>query len=197
MNTTDIRKILTNDNVCKQFFIDVFPRDNFIEFLNRQQHHHRSTSIYVFNTHNSSQPGEHWMLFAQRCGIGYYFDSYGRPPSHYPDVSQALTILPAKPIFWNDQQLQGLTTTVCGDYCVLVALLFSRGWTFDRILARFSNYNSFEERDHAVRATIIALYNKSSISSLRTKRSDVTGRHKLHVKSAVKTMRYLSSLSIP
>ena len=195
MDTSNIYKILANDSKSKRFFIDVFARDEFVEFLKRSRKSHQTQSICVFNTHESNKPGEHWILYAQRDGIGYYFDSYGRSPLHYPDVAKAMTKTFVRKVLWNDRQLQGLTTTVCGDYCVLTSLLLSRGWTFDRIIQRFMENDTFEKRDHSVRATVIALYGKHSISSLTKRRTDLIGRHKLHVKPAVKAIHYLSSLT--
>ena len=190
MNSEDIYRILTSDPYAGRIFTNVFPRDVFVDFLYAPPP--RTNYISVFNTQDKSKPGEHWIAFAKNEENGYYFDSYGRHPSTYPDVSRAMRCR-FNQVIWNNLQLQGLTTTACGDYCILFALLMSRGWSFERVVQTFTRYKTTEQRDHSVRNTLIHLYGKEGISSLRNERGGLIGKDNLHVKSAVDVIRLFAS----
>ena len=72
-------------------------------------------SAFVCNTHNSDQPGEHWvaMCVDQR---GDYFDPYGQKPQHIEFTNFMIEHCSE----WsnNDSTLQSHMSTVCGQYCV-------------------------------------------------------------------------------
>jgi hypothetical protein len=186
MNTPDIRRILREDVHAGPLFSGVFARDAFVEFARRRQ---RGDYAAVFNTHVSGRPGEHWIAYVRRNGEGWYFDSYGRPPDAYPDVTEALAngrSVADGVVLWNGERLQGLSTSACGDYCVLFILLCCRGWTFERILTRLTRIPDSERRDHAVRATLLRLYGPTAITTLREGDADYVGRDRLHIASVLK-----------
>ena len=195
MDSGDLRRILSTDRRAAPLFADVLPRDRFVELARVARYDY----VAVFNTHASQQPGEHWIAYARLNGSGRYFDSYGRPPDAYPDVAVALQdSRPPGGLVWNGQQLQGLTTTACGDYCLLFALLTCRGWTLRRFVGRMLRVGDFERRDHAVRALVLRLYGRSAIATLRPVRvgggggdddnERYIGRDRLHVASAVRAL---------
>ena len=186
MDTSDLNRILISDECTGPVFRGTMARDVFITSFT-SANTPNSTNLYVFNTHRRSLPGEHWIGVAQIGTVTYYFDSYGRHPYHYPDVLLALSSTSSK-VVWNNFQLQGLTTTACGDYCVLFCLLISRGWNFKRIIHRLVSIPNREIRDHLVRNTIIKLYGRDAFASLRTDRRGLTGKHKLHIKKAVNVL---------
>ena len=183
MDADDIHRVLKRDDLCGPIFVGVFPRDALVRAI-KDLLFGRKTFVAVFNSHAIDQPGEHWMAIYAEGRKAYYFDSYGGHPDIYPDVYEALRDN-FDSVKWNENVLQGITTTACGDYCVLFCLLMSRAWTFDEIIERFEEYPNAERRDHAVRATLIALYGSDAYASIRNKRRGLSGVHSLHVDTAL------------
>ena len=70
---------------------------------------------FVCNTHDSDQPGEHWVaMYVDE--IGDYFDPYGQMPQH----AEFTNFMNEHCLQWspNDHILQSPISTVCGQYCV-------------------------------------------------------------------------------
>ena len=66
-------------------------------------------------THDSDQPGEHWLaIYVDE--IGDYFDPYGQNPQH-ADFTNFM-IKHCSQWSPNDHILQSPISTVCGQYCV-------------------------------------------------------------------------------
>jgi hypothetical protein len=135
--------------------VGAMPRDLFVKSFTTQP-----LGVRVFNTDTSSGAGEHWIVVCCRDdGKISYLDSFGRHPCFYPDVYACLTKNHAETdIVWNDETLQQLASSTCGDYCVLFGLLWSRRWTMPRIVREFTGIPSAHKRDHAVRRLVIETY---------------------------------------
>jgi hypothetical protein len=156
MDSRDLEKIFSEDTFVAPHFRGVYPRDLFCrEFVATQ---HPSVGFYVFNTDDSSRPGAHWIAVHATGESVTYFDSYAFPPHIFPDVNAALRSRQRRRLVWNRVPMQGLLSTVCGDYCALFCLLVSRGWTLDDVCKRMMSFGDSERRDHAVRATVVDLY---------------------------------------
>ena len=109
-------------------FCGVFPSDRLPpDFL---QSSLCSASSYVpfsvaciANTDPSNLPGQHWVAFyidrSRSPPIFEFFDSYGLTPSDY----NFPTISPNAHLIHNPIALQSLTSTVCGQYCILYLYL--------------------------------------------------------------------------
>ena len=72
-------------------------------------------SAFVCNTHDSNQPGEHWVaMYVDE--LGDYFDPYGQNPQH----TEFANFMNKHCSKWspNDHILQSPISTVCGQYCV-------------------------------------------------------------------------------
>ena len=72
-------------------------------------------SAFVCSTHDSDQPGEHWIaIYVDE--IGAYFDPYGQKPQH----TEFTNFMNKHCSQWspNDHILQSHISTVCGQYCV-------------------------------------------------------------------------------
>ena len=72
-------------------------------------------SAFVCNTHDSNQPGEHWVtMYVDE--IGDYFDPYGQKPQH----AEFTNFMNEHWSQWSpsDHILQRHISTVCGQYCV-------------------------------------------------------------------------------
>lgn len=89
---------------------------------------------FVANTKPSSHSGEHWIAVIKSSkNEGYYFDSYGMPPTNFPEI--AMVLEPCVEWNYNSKQLQSLLTTVCGQYCVFFILHIARGLTPNQIVS--------------------------------------------------------------
>jgi len=89
------------------------------------------TGTIIVNTDPHTQSGLHWQAIhfqnPHRSSSGYFFDSYGR----YPNIPSILDFIRRHCTVWqyNRTQLQGPTSSVCGEYCCLFAIYMDRGYT--------------------------------------------------------------------
>ncbi len=132
MNTAQITQILQRDPRIQNVFQGVYPRDK----LPRSSKTY--PSAYVCNTEPHTEKGEHWIaIYFDEHGHGEYFDSYGLPPIHKTFIH----FLNKHCISWiyNDKQLQGLTSHVCGQYCIFYLWHRCRGTSMQTIVLMFGN----------------------------------------------------------
>ncbi len=149
MNSLDIeRMILTGGG--SQMFLGVKPRDEVRHVVGQ-------TGVLVFNTDKRNEPGTHWIGLVLTPTRVEYFDSYGLPPHSFPDVYREL-VRSKRAIIWSNTQLQGLTSTVCGDYCVLFLLLRIRGVSLEDFVLWMDQIPTAERRDHIIRRTILTCF---------------------------------------
>ena len=183
MNTSNIFNCLAGDRHANALLEGVFPRDEFIKKLENG----RGYGLYVFNTHDSSKSGEHWVAARYTRDTIDLFDSFGRNPRHFlNDVwEKAVKLVKEKNVNWNDRQVQGITSSTCGDYCVLFGLLLARGWEMKEIVDKILNIKDTELRDHAIRRFIINRYGEGAVGELSPRLSDVTGLDGVHVQAAI------------
>jgi len=102
------------------------------------------TGTLIVNTDPHTEPGLHWQAIyfqnPHRTSNGYFFDSYGR----YPFIPSIQDFIRRHCTVWqyNRTQLQGPTTTVCGEYCSLFALYMDRGYTPQQFVGLFAAENA-------------------------------------------------------
>ena len=178
MNTRDISKVLKNDHKASTVFQGVYSRDGFINALRTAPLPLKGT--FIFNTHRTLLPGEHWICVICHGEYAEYFDSFGRHPGIYKTISELLRQR-FKTVLWNSELLQNTSTTLCGDYCILFALLSARQWSMERYIEWLSMLGSSHQRDHLLRQLTISIYGKKSFSSYRTYRSALEGRDAIHL----------------
>jgi len=127
MDTVQI--LCTLQNV--KSFLGVFPSDLLPNSITR------SGSIIV-NTDPHTEKGSHWLAihFEPKSSSAFYFDSYGISPI----IPAIQTFLRRNCTVWNHNtvQLQGLTSTVCGQYCCLFTLYMDRGYTPKQFIGFFT-----------------------------------------------------------
>jgi len=91
----------------------------------------------IVNTDPHTAKRKHWLAIhlQPRSYSGYFFDSYGLPPL----VPNIPTFLRRACSFWEYKTtpLQGLTSTVSGEYCCLLALYMDRGYTPKQFVGLF------------------------------------------------------------
>ena len=140
LNSLQIHEIIRKDLYAKWDFKSVLPRDRLPSRV-------VYPSSYVVNTHESSKKGEHWLaLYFDKTGYCTFFDPFGLSPSFYgfdnylKKTSRGFT--------FNTQQIQSVTSSVCGYYCIYFVLLMSRNFTLKEILMFFDKkdfiYNDFK-----------------------------------------------------
>lgn len=86
-------------------------------------------TAYVINTDPSYKRGKHWVaIYIDKNREGYYFDSYGLPPSH----REFLRFLKKHTEHWsyNDENFQGLLEETCGQFCLYFLIKMSREHSF-------------------------------------------------------------------
>lgn len=104
-------------------------------------------AFFIFNTDPSNKPGSHWVsvvIFEDQTG--YFFDSYGR----YPTNKEFINFMNKHTIKWdyNNKQLQGYFSDVCGQYCLLFVHNLSKNrYSISRFLSQFKNaYSKNDEK---------------------------------------------------
>jgi hypothetical protein len=146
MNTIQIAHILQKDPYTQDVFAGVYAVDRLPSTVRTYPR------AYVCNTDPQDQEGEHWVaIYLDQYGHGEYFDAYGLPPLHTPFTN----FLNKHAVAWrhNDQRLQGLTSKVCGHYCVFYILHRCRGFPMDTILHMFDS--NFQDNDVLVHDVIV------------------------------------------
>ena len=105
---------------------------------------------YVYNTDPSSLPGEHWVaVWFDGRGSVFFMDTFGRAvPSA---LARALTDFR---IFRSVSRLQGVTTVVCGHYCLYWLRKVARGVPPSSVVADLLSFSNALRRDHWVARTV-------------------------------------------
>ena len=100
------------------------------------------------NTHKKNQPGEHWLaIFFDDKRRATFFDSYGFSPKSYG--LDAYLKQHSKKMEYNDQQIQGITSSTCGYYCCYFIQLKCRNFSLKEILDHFDKRN-FDFNDNRI-----------------------------------------------
>ena len=115
MNTTQIKKALTQHPFTKHLFKGVFPRDKIPRIPKNK------VLSFIFNTDPSDKPGKHWVAFHLTRNTVFYFDSYGLPPYGFGKI---LRSRPKRKYF--ARRLQG-NGQECGHYCLFFLLNICQG----------------------------------------------------------------------
>ena len=151
MNTVQLTQLLEADPYGRGVFVGVYPRDRLPRTVKTYP------SAYVWNTDPHTTNGEHWIsVFLDECGRGEYFDPYGFPPL-YQTFRNFLNKHCTSWTF-NDMQLQGLTSSVCGHYCVLYLLHRCRGLSLKTVTDMFGA--NVEDNDVLVREYLIGHFSR-------------------------------------
>ncbi len=132
MNGQEIANVMWRDPRAKDVFLGVYPRDRLPRTLPS------FPSAVICNTDRHDEEGEHWTaIYIDETGRGDFFDPYGIPPLYKTFVN----FLDKHCVSWqyNKTRLQGLTSAVCGQYCIFFLLHRCRGLSLDTIVHMFGN----------------------------------------------------------
>ena len=129
--SNQIEKILHSHLETKQCFRGVFALDQvpktFFKF----------PSCFIVNTHKQNQPGEHWLAVYIDSNMKIdFFDSFGRPPEEFK-LHQYLSSISIQ-INYNKKQIQSVSSSFCGYYCLFFILSKVRGMSMDKFVSMFS-----------------------------------------------------------
>jgi len=122
-------------------FLGAFPSDLLPHSIT--QH-----STVIVNTDAHTQTESHWLAIRlePRASTALYFESYG-PSPHIHDIQSFLrrncTVLN-----YNNTQLKGPLSTVCGKYCCLFALYMDRGYTGQQFVGLFTAGMADQQVEH-------------------------------------------------
>lgn len=91
----------------------------------------------IINLSKSDDPGSHWTaVYFDKDGLASYFDSYGfKGRGHY---IESFIKRNCKKFEYNNQQLQQLSSKVCGMYSALFILHKMNGGSIKSFVSRFS-----------------------------------------------------------
>ena len=93
----------------------------------------------IANTDPHDQPGTHWIaMYFVSPDESEFFDSYGFPAESYGMDGYILR----GTTYYNDKPMQGLTSDVCGDYCLFYLLHRARNVDLNTIQTKFQRYDS-------------------------------------------------------
>ena len=133
MHTTqELWQVSLHDPILASVMRGVFPSDK-LPIVNEYP------SALIANTDPHDQPGTHWTaMYFVTPDESEFFDSYGFPPETYDMDEYVLR----ESTYFNDKPLQGLTSDVCGDYCLFYLLHRARNVDLNTIQAKFKRYDS-------------------------------------------------------
>lgn len=117
MNNIEINTILSCHEVTKDLFKGVYSKDT-LKYISARP------PIVVCNTDPSDKPGSHWVLFHfLKDNVVEFFDSLGNEPNFYGDEFINFMEKFSNKYIFNKRRIQPKNSSLCGQYCILYALL--------------------------------------------------------------------------
>jgi hypothetical protein len=145
MFSSQITRALSQNKYVSKYFGGVFPSDKLPLRV-------KYPSVFVANTDPAAEKGEHWVCYYfDKKGNVEYFDSFGFPPLNCE--LHNFYVKNGNECTYNDVQLQGVNSDVCGHYCMAILVNLVRGEPFGEIVERFQG-NEPGEYDSLV-ATLV------------------------------------------
>ena len=139
MNSLQIESVVQRFSTLRNVFVGCY--------LNNTAPIHEINTMnelcFIMNTISQPTKMGHWILFYVKRNILYFFDSFGKHPDFYGGyISKIFKFFCGEKILVIQKELQMETSIVCGGYCILFALLMSKGHTIYYINSMFS-FNKF------------------------------------------------------
>lgn len=144
MDTIELQHILDKSAILAPLQTLVCPKDHL------PKRKPSDVKAYIVNTHDSDQPGEHWVAIFFKENRAIYFDSYGLPPLE--DHIQPFLQKNTRCYSINTMRVQSDKTPMCGVYCIFALDMLVRGCDLDMVLnMRFRpEYEQYANNDKAV-----------------------------------------------
>ena len=74
---------------------------------------------FIMNTDPHNMPGKHWCaIYMKSPGHVEFFDSFGQQPKYYNNYFPSWIKSYSQQLIFNDRQIQGPRSDVCGQYCL-------------------------------------------------------------------------------
>jgi hypothetical protein len=100
------------------------------------QQTNKNRAVYILNTAESSDPGEHWCVVCLEKKKTYFFDSFGQSPDEY-NFENIVSIY--KNIRYNSRPVQDVLAATCGHHCLYFSVKYGNGESPDDILNSYSS----------------------------------------------------------
>lgn len=132
LRSVDIKNILSRDPRSKHKFLGVYAADTLPLRVPQRP------CALVVNMDTSNLPGSHWVaIYVRSDGVGEYFDSYGLAPLSKHHIKFLDTACSSWTV--NKVRLQGIYSSVCGQYCCLFVAARSRNTSMKRFTSSFAD----------------------------------------------------------
>jgi hypothetical protein len=149
METNEIYAALKTHRMTKNCIDRVCPIDE-LPPRNKLKYNSDGITFLVVNLDASYLPGSHWVALcipANKKNIAEYFDSYGKKPKKIIRDYLGGNYINQK------RELQGLTSTICGQWCIYYIWERCRGYTLSEITNSFKGKTK-DENDEIVNETV-------------------------------------------
>ena len=139
LDTRTIIKICTLHTCTSGYFGGCYPADG----LPNATLIRNFPIFFIVNTQPSTVKYGHWVVILARDPMKVaFYDSFAKPPSHYhKDIALFIASLGGGAYLINNTKHQPSYSNLCAYYCLYVSDLWSRGLSFNRILASFNADN--------------------------------------------------------
>lgn len=140
MNTLQIDQCLRGNAFTRKIFKGVFaankiPHQKIIKPV-----------IYVINTQNSYEQGEHWLGVYITPKLIELFDSGGRDFKNHKYLQQLKDYHSTKKFVCNKKQIQGFESSLCGEFVCLFSLIKAKNKPTKKFISYF-NCKNLNEND--------------------------------------------------
>ena len=129
MNTKQLYVALMRNKVTKKCFDGVYAKDTLDNIKSKPE-------LIICNTDNSSEEGEHWVLF-YFDKVGYnvtFYDSLGHDLEFYGDEFVDFVNRFSTSYNYSDKRTQPINSSLCGIYCLYFAYFKCKGFSMERII---------------------------------------------------------------
>lgn len=139
MNSLQIEYFLKNNEYTRPHFIGVFPADRLPTRIDNKLN---KAKAFVMNLSPSHEKGSHWVAVIVSKKSIEIFDTGGIVSLRQNQyLKHFIKNHPRPRIIFNKCHLQGYTTDVCGEHCVMYLLCRFKNISFRKYLDIYSYYN--------------------------------------------------------
>jgi len=141
LTTRDLNGYLQGNSVTKKFFHGVYPAF-VVPITNKKKY------SFISNTHSHDKRGEHWCAWMVDGESITFFDSFGRHPTDPTFPTYYKDIIMGFKLQYNARQVQDVSSSTCGHYCIQFLYVLSFGLDLDFMLHDYGI--DFKENDIVV-----------------------------------------------
>ena len=96
----------------------------------------------IYNTEGAGRPGAHWVSFyVTRGNVVEFFDTYGRSPLNLMFPVDFKNYIKDRVCRYNTKIVEGFFDNTCGEFCIYMLCLRTKGMTFYDIV-NFLSYDT-------------------------------------------------------